>query len=96
LAVHFLQGLSLHLQFHLRILLECLCLALSKELCDPFVGDTACPEPRRIGGAQVLDPQVGNSCGFQCLPPCSLERLDGEIVKPERGEQANDSPFALS
>src|SRR5438445_9040473 len=75
LAVHFLQGLSLHLQFHLRILLEDLCVALSKELCNPFVGDTACTEPRRIGGAQVIDPEVGNSCAFQCLPPCRLAIL---------------------
>src|SRR5207253_10191938 len=30
LTVHFLQGLSLHLQFHLRILFEDLCVALSK------------------------------------------------------------------
>ena len=33
LAIHFLQSLSLHLQFHLRILLEDLGVALSKELC---------------------------------------------------------------
>ncbi len=32
LAVHLLESLSLHLQFHLRILLEDLCVALSKEL----------------------------------------------------------------
>src|SRR5712664_836599 len=75
LAVHFLQSLSLHLQFHLRILFEDLCVALSKELCNPLVGDTACTEPRRIGGAQVIDPEVGNSCAFQCLPPCGLEIL---------------------
>jgi len=68
LAVHFLQSLSLHLQFHLRILLEDLCVTLSKELCNPLVGDTACTEPRRIGGAQVIDPEVGNSRAFQCLP----------------------------
>src|SRR6266446_4661345 len=53
LAVHFLEGLSLHLQFHLRILSEDLCVALSKELCNPLVGDAACTEPRGIGGAQV-------------------------------------------
>src|SRR6266436_4976129 len=75
LAVHFVQSLSLHLQFHLRILLEDLGVALSKELCNPLVGDTACTEPRRIGGAQVIDPEVGNSCAFQCLPPCGLEIL---------------------
>ena len=42
LAVHFLQSLSLHLQFHLRILLENLCVALPEQLCNPLVGDTAC------------------------------------------------------
>jgi hypothetical protein len=47
LAVHFLQSLPLHLQFHLRILLEDLCIALSKELCNPLVG-AACTEPRPI------------------------------------------------
>src|SRR6266567_9483737 len=50
LTVHFLQGLSLHLQFHLRILFEDLCVALSKELCNPLVGDTACTESSCIGG----------------------------------------------
>src|SRR5882724_12621806 len=64
LAVHLLQGLSLHLQFHLRILLEDLCVALSEELCNPLVGDTACTESSCIGGAQVIDPKVGNSCTF--------------------------------
>src|SRR5216684_7504346 len=64
LTVHFFQGLSLHLQFHLRILFEDLGVALSKELCNPRVGDTACAESSCIGGAQVIDPKVGNSCTF--------------------------------
>jgi hypothetical protein len=44
LAVHFLQSLSLHLQFHLRILLEDLAVTPSLELRNPLVGDTACTE----------------------------------------------------
>src|SRR5260370_29402016 len=75
LVFPFLKSLSLHLQFHLRIFLEALCVALSKELGNPVVGSPACTEPGRIGGAQVIDPEVGNSCAFQCLPPCSLEIL---------------------
>jgi hypothetical protein len=43
LAVHSLQGLSLHL----RILLEDLCIALSKGLCNLLIGDVACTEPHR-------------------------------------------------
>ena len=61
LAVHFLHSFSLHLQFHLRILFEDLCVALSKELCNPLVGDTFCTEPRRIGGAPIID-RGGPSC----------------------------------
>src|SRR6266480_4916046 len=99
LTVHFLQGLSLHLQFHLRILFEDLCVALSKELCNPLVDDTACTEPRRIGGAQVIDPEVGNSCAFQCLPPCSLEILmvTGRIFVPweQEGADPRDQRLAL-
>src|SRR5260370_31481723 len=41
-AVHFLQGLPLPLQFHLPIPFEDLFVALSKELCNPLVRDTAC------------------------------------------------------
>src|SRR5207249_6936914 len=99
LTVHFLQGLSLHLQFHLRILFEDLGVALSKELCNPLVGDTACTEPRRIGGAQVIDPEVGNSCAFQCLPPCSLEILmvTGRIFVSweQEGPDPRDQHLAL-
>jgi len=75
LAVHFLQSLSLHLQFHLRILLKDLGVALPEELCNPFVCDTACTKSGCVSGAQIIDPEVGNSCPFQCLPPRGLEIL---------------------
>jgi hypothetical protein len=55
LAVHFLQSLSLHLQFHLGILLKHLGVSLSQELRKPLVGDTSCTEPRRIGGPPIID-----------------------------------------
>jgi hypothetical protein len=40
-AIHLLQGFSLHLQLHLRILFEDLGIALPQELSDPFICDTA-------------------------------------------------------
>src|SRR5882672_7735839 len=99
LPVHFLQGFSLHLQFHLRILLEDLCVALTKELRNPLVGDTACTEPGRIGGAQVINPEVENSCAFQCLPPCGLEILmvTGRIFGAweQEGPDPRDQHLAL-
>jgi hypothetical protein len=36
-AVKFLQSFALHLQFHLRVLLEDLRVSLAKHLCDPLV-----------------------------------------------------------
>ena len=96
LAVHFLQALSLQLQFHLQILLEDLCVALSKELRNPLVGDTSCTEPRRIGEAQLIDPEVGNSCAFQCLPPCSLEILMDRTDFCHLGTRRARSPRSTS
>jgi hypothetical protein len=40
-AVHLLQGFSLHLQLHLRILFEDFGVALPEQLGNPLVGDTA-------------------------------------------------------
>src|SRR5260370_1659031 len=100
LVFPFLKSLSLHLQFHLRIFLEALCVALSKELRNPLVGYTACTEPGRIGGAQVIDPEVGNSCAFQCFPPCGLEILmvTGRIFVPweQQGPAPPDHPLPLA
>ena len=39
-AVELLQSFALHLQFHLRILLEDLRVSLTKHLCYPLVGHT--------------------------------------------------------
>ncbi|MDQ1408627.1 MAG: hypothetical protein QOJ41_362 [Acidobacteriaceae bacterium] len=63
-AVHLLQGFSFHLQFHLRILFEDFGIALSEELGNPLVGDTACAEASCIGRSQMIDPEVWNSCAF--------------------------------
>jgi hypothetical protein len=45
LVVQLLQRLTLHLEFHLRILLEHHRIALAKKLSDPFVGYAAGAEP---------------------------------------------------
>src|ERR1700681_4725472 len=50
-AVHLLQGFSFHLQFHLRILFEDFGVALSEELGNPLVGNTAGTESSCISGA---------------------------------------------
>ena len=60
LAVDLLQGFSLHLQLHLRILLEDFGVTLPKQLCHPFVRDAAGTEPSCIRGAQIVNPKVGD------------------------------------
>src|SRR5579864_1600079 len=57
-AVKFLQGFALHLQFHLRILLEDLRVALTKHLCDPLVRYPSGTEPCGIGRAQIVNAKV--------------------------------------
>jgi hypothetical protein len=49
LAVDFLQSLALHLQFHLRILLEDLRVTLAKHLGYPLVGYSSGTQARCIG-----------------------------------------------
>src|SRR5262245_12385235 len=41
-AVELLQGFAFHLQLHLRLPFESLCVRLSEHLCYPFIGDAAC------------------------------------------------------
>ena len=48
LAVELLQSLPFHLQFHLRVLLKYLCVALPQELGHPLVRHTPSAETRRV------------------------------------------------
>src|SRR5271166_16323 len=57
-AVELLQSLALHLQFHLRILLEDLRVSLAKHLCYPLVRYPSGTEPRGIGRAEIVDAEV--------------------------------------
>ena len=71
--VDFLKSLSLHLQLHLRILLEDVRVALSKQPNHPFVGHAAGAQSRCVSRAQVVDPKVGNSSSPKCLLPCRIQ-----------------------
>jgi hypothetical protein len=55
-----LQSFALHLQFHLRILLEDSLVSLTKHLCYPLVGHTTGTEPRGIGRAEVVNAKIRN------------------------------------
>jgi len=58
MPVELLQSLALHLQFHLRILLEDLRVALAKHLCDPLVRYAAGTQPRGIGRAEIVNAKI--------------------------------------
>src|ERR1035437_3095902 len=63
LAVELGQRLALHLEFHLRVFLEHLGVRLPEELRHPLVGHTARTQPCSVGGAEVVEPEVGDT-GF--------------------------------
>src|SRR6266567_3885387 len=58
--VELLQSFALHLQFHLRILLEDLRVSLAKHLCHPLVGHATGAEPCGIGRAEVVKAKILN------------------------------------
>jgi len=58
-------SLALHLQLHLRVLLENLRVSLPQQLCDPLVGNAAGTEPRRVGGTQVVDAEIRNASKYR-------------------------------
>ena|ERR1019366_6397012 len=63
LAVELGQRLTLHLEFHLRVFLEHLGVRLPEKLRHPLVGHTARTQPCSVGGAEVVEPEVGDT-GF--------------------------------
>src|SRR6266851_2936847 len=73
-TVELLQGFALHLQLHLRILLEDLRVSLAKHLSHPLIGYPAGAQPRGIRGSKVVDPEVGNLGPSKGLVPNRLER----------------------
>ena len=88
--VELLQGLALHLQLHLRVLLEHLRIALAKQLGDPLVRHAAGAQPRGVGRAQVVDPKIRNLCSPQRRRPRRLERrlVSGRILVAGKQERS--------
>src|SRR5712692_5555330 len=56
LPVNLFQSLALHLQLHLRVLLEDLRVALPKHLCHPLVGHAARAQPGSVRRTKIVNP----------------------------------------
>src|SRR5258707_15206353 len=72
-TVELLQGFALHLQLHLRVLLEDLRVALAKHLRYPLIGYSCCTQPCGISGSKVVNPKVRNLCPLKSCPPNGFE-----------------------
>ena len=75
MAVEFRQRLSLHLQLHLRVLLENLRIALPKQLRDPLVGNPSGAEPGGVRRSEIVDAKVSDLGPAKGRVPNGLERL---------------------
>jgi hypothetical protein len=73
MAVQLLQSFALHLQFHLRILLEDLLVSLTKHLGYPLVGHATGTESRGIGRAEVVKAKIRNLGSPQCRFPSRFQ-----------------------
>ena len=73
-TIELFQSLALHLQLHLRILLEDLRVALAKHLGYPFIGYASSTQPCCIRGTKIVNPKIGNLCPSKSLLPNSLQR----------------------
>jgi hypothetical protein len=75
LPIELQQKLTLHLQLHLRVLLEDLGVTLTQQLGDPFVGNAASRKPGGIRRTQIVNPKIRNAGAAQRCVPGPLERL---------------------
>src|SRR5579871_632193 len=75
LAIRFRQRLSLHLQFHLRVLLEYLRIALPEQLRDPLVGDAAGAEAGSVRRSEIVNAKISNLRPAKGRVPNGLECL---------------------
>jgi hypothetical protein len=73
LTVQLSQSFAFHLQFHLRILLEDLRVALTKHLSHPLIGYSSGTQPGCIGGPEIVEPKVGNLRPAKCSSPDRFE-----------------------
>ena len=75
MAVKLHQNVALHLQLHLRVLLEDLRVTLAQHLRHPFVRYSSCTQPGGISGSKVVDSEVGDLC-----PPSVLDQTFLKVV----------------
>ena len=68
-AIDFVQRFPVHLQLHLRILLEHLRITLTKHLGDPLIRHASGAKPCCVGGSQIIEPEIPDSGAFQSLSP---------------------------
>lgn len=54
--VELLKGFAFHRLLHLRVFLACVGVPLSQQLDNPFVGNTAGTEARRVRGTEIVNP----------------------------------------
>src|SRR5208283_6140421 len=59
-AVQLCQRFALHLELHLRILLEYLRVSLPYHLRHPLVGHAARTQPRGERGTKIIEPEIPN------------------------------------
>jgi hypothetical protein len=76
-AVELFQGFALHLQLHLRLLLEDLRVTLAQHLSHPFIRHSSSTQPRSITGSKVVDAEIGDLCPPKRLAP---NRLESDLV----------------
>jgi hypothetical protein len=73
LTVQLGQSFAFHLQFHLRILLKDLRVALTKHLGNPLISYSSGTEPCCIRGPEIVEPKVGNLRPAKCSSPDRFE-----------------------
>ena len=98
-TIELFQSFAVHLQLHLRILLEDLRVALTKHLSHPLIGNASSTQPLGIRGTRVVNPKVGNLCSSQSFLPNGFEfgLMPGRIpiTRKEKGPFAGDCHLAL-
>ena len=85
LAIELGQRLALHLELHLRILLKHLSVCLPEHLRHPLVGHATRTEPCGVRGAEIIEPEVGDSCP-PAEGPSAMRSLNSvSVTGPVRG-----------
>jgi len=78
-AVELLRGFTLHLEFHLRVLLHDLRVSLAQHLRYPSIRYSSCTQPCGISGSKVVNAEIGHLRTAKRFAP---NRLEGGLVSP--------------